>query len=854
MKRKLSGKTHKYILIASALLIGLMLKPAVSEAKGTYTVKTSTAPCNKVYKNAATYNKKTKHYYMLKSYLEKLEADGGGTLTLKKGTYNIPCTLNVPSNVTIKLKKGVILKKTTKTGTKKLKASNSMFELVAPSIASSNKKTVKKYKGSVNVTITGSAGAAINMSNAAGSTAIVCGHNKNTTISGINFKNMNGGAFIVVGSSNKVTVSDCSFQGSKTAASNANRYAISLETADAKTKILPYKWSKADLTPNKNITIKNNKFTKLTSAIGSVKYTENVFHTNVKITDNSFSGLTGNAIRILNWTSPVIENNTFSNITNDANSIAAILASGVTTPSITGNSFDTVSITVKFAPAVNKGAGKTYPTIYNTINDTTTSLILSNTVSNLGVYYIPKQNTLAENSISRLGYFMDYSTKDYVINPNQIPYRDHYTDDTWYNNYTRDYYVFKSYLEQLERVGGGTLTVNAGTYSITNTLFIPSNTKIIFKDGCVINKGTYTGFPDTVLVPSQSVFQLLEPSLALGKEVVGGYDGAHDVQLIGEGTVIVDMLFYYGATAVILAHNNNVTIQNINFRNYLGHHMIELNSSQNVTIDNCSFVGSKSTNSKDSIKEAINIDTPDANTGGLNLAWPKQDRTPVNNVTIQNSSFNNTLRAIGSHKYSVSLLDNMTQLYHTNVNILNNMITNTQGWAIRSINWKNCVIKGNTFMNVYENGNPATTDVAIRMSGAVNPTITGNTFNNVRRPIILNSTDSKDSTTADKTYPRTDTFFDPVEKTDEYINAMLDNTLIDVEKPSILYYIEGNTKANSKAMKTYKYDSSKVSYTKPTPTPGPSTTPDPEEEESSPQPSATPSAAPSPTPSAAPAM
>ena len=142
VKRKLSGKTHKYILVASALLIGLMIKPAVSDAKGTYSVKASTAPCNKVYKTAATYNNKTKHYYMLRSYLEKLEADGGGTLTLKKGTYKIPCTLNVPSNVTIKLKKGAILKKTTKTGSKKLKATNTMFELVAPSIASSEKKTV----------------------------------------------------------------------------------------------------------------------------------------------------------------------------------------------------------------------------------------------------------------------------------------------------------------------------------------------------------------------------------------------------------------------------------------------------------------------------------------------------------------------------------------------------------------------------------------------------------------------------------------------------------------------------------------------------------------------------------------
>ena len=90
----------------------------------------------------------------------------------------------------------------------------------------------------------------------------------------------------------------------------------------------------------------------------------------------------------------------------------------------------------------------------------------------------------------------------------------------WYNHYTKDYYVFRSYLEQLEKVGGGTLYVNAGTYSITNSLYVPSNTTIIFRDGTVINKGTNTGFPSNVLVPSQSVFQLVPPTMATKTESV----------------------------------------------------------------------------------------------------------------------------------------------------------------------------------------------------------------------------------------------------------------------------------------------------------------------------------------------
>jgi len=913
--KKTSRIAQKLLLLSLIMLMGMLINSNESLAAKKYTVKVSTAPVNSSYKKLPTYNKKTKHYYMLKSYLEKLESKGGGTLTLKKGTYNIPCTLYIPSNVTINLKKGVTIKKTLKTGTKKLKASKTLFEVVPSKIANSKKKTVKKYAGSSNVTIKSTGNAKITLASTQGTTAIVAGHNKNLTISGVKFYKMNGGSFIDLAATKNVTITGCTFYGSKAVTKEADKYAIRLNVPDKKTKNFKYKWSKTDSKPNTGITIDGNKFNKLNSAIGSYKYTENVYHKNIKITNNTFTSLNTDAIRILNWDSPSIENNTFSKIidstpvnqvatqqtttttqvtdtqttntqqtvttqnvttsptpqpadqttttttttttqptmtpapvvSNPLPAVAGIYASGVKMPVIVANTFDNVSLPIKFAPAVNTGAGKTYATSFNTIDDTTKSLIVNNIVTNASVYYIPYQTTLSSSKVIRIGYFMDLTTKEYTIVPGQNPYRDYYTDNTWYNSYTRDYYVFKSYLEQLERVGGGTLNISAGTYSITNSLYIPSNTKIVMKDGAVINKGTYTGFPENILVPSQSVFQLAEPANALGTDIVGGYDGAHDIEIVGEGTAIMDMLFYYGATAVVMAHNNNITIRNIEFRNYMGHHFIELNSSQNVLIENCSFIGSKSTSSKDDHKEAINIDTPDANTNGLNLKWPKHDRTPTNNVTIQNSKFDGSLRAIGSHKYSVSLLDNITQVYHTNLNILNNNISNTGSYGIRGINWKNCVIKGNTFKNI-KSGSVA----AINLSGAVNPTITGNTFDTANRPIILTSTDNSDSTLADKAYPKTDTILDSKDPTGKNLADMLNNILIDIAKPEIVYYVGGNKKENSTETLVYTYDPSKVSYTKPTPTPKPTATPTPSptpETSPSPDPEVSPSPAPSPSPS-----
>lgn len=53
---------------------------------------------------------------MLRSYLERINYAGGGTLVLAKGTYKVPCVLYLCSNIKIVLRDGAIIKKTSKTG------------------------------------------------------------------------------------------------------------------------------------------------------------------------------------------------------------------------------------------------------------------------------------------------------------------------------------------------------------------------------------------------------------------------------------------------------------------------------------------------------------------------------------------------------------------------------------------------------------------------------------------------------------------------------------------------------------------------------------------------------------------
>ena len=74
-----------FIVICLCILSVVLSKPA--QAK-TYTITPKTKPCDNAIKYH-NYNKNTKQYYMIRSYLMKIEKQKGGTLVIKKGTYNI---------------------------------------------------------------------------------------------------------------------------------------------------------------------------------------------------------------------------------------------------------------------------------------------------------------------------------------------------------------------------------------------------------------------------------------------------------------------------------------------------------------------------------------------------------------------------------------------------------------------------------------------------------------------------------------------------------------------------------------------------------------------------------------------
>lgn len=737
---------------------------AEAASKKTYTISPSSSPYKKNYMKNANYNGKTKHYYLLRSYLEQLEKDGGGTLTLKKGKYQITNTLYVPSNVKIILQDGVKIVKGNNTGSKKLAPSSTIFQLIAPS-KSSKSSVAAKYKGESNISFIGKGTAIIDLNNIKNAEGMVIGHNSKITIQGITFQNMYGGNMIKIGASEDITIKENVFKNHKTS-EYKNRPAINIEVPDSKTKTFSYSWSKTDKYVNRRIDIEKNKFSNLESAIGTLKYTEGKYNKKINIIDNDISDIKYQAIRIINWEDFNIENNKFSDICGGDQVLRTIMLYGAKNPTIKENSFKKVDRAIQISPWKNNGYGSEYKITYNKVSDKNKKDMQNNYAEDIGEAFIRYNMTYNEFSkdTERWGMY-DASEKDFAINPKSEPFLNMFITYNTYTSKTKQYYVIRSYLEHLEKIGGGSLTLEAGTYNITNSLYVPSNVTITLKDGVIIKKADDTGVKDFPF--ATPIFILASPSNSKIEDAYGGYDGDRDIKIIGEGTAIIDLNYVLDALGIVLGHNRDVIISGITFQNMQSGHFIELDASLNVIIENNVFKNHKE--SSIGIKEAINIDTPDATTGGFNHIWTNHDCTPNKDIYIRNNTFDKLERAIGTHKYSGGK-------YHENVNIIDNVITNTSSDAIRIINWSKPVIKGNKISMVNGGGNG---NRAVYVSGVIRPIITKNVFEDVAKPIQISPwKNTGGGSQYDITYN---------EVTHDDFLLMQDNTLIRVQENYIRY-------------------------------------------------------------------
>ncbi|GEK33873.1 right-handed parallel beta-helix repeat-containing protein [Kurthia sibirica] len=315
--------------------------------------------------------------------------------------------------------------------------------------------------------------------------------------------------------------------------------------------------------------------------------------------------------------------------------------------------------------------------------------------------------------------------KTYTISTKSKPLQKGIIKSKKYTNKTKHFYLLDGYLRKIEKNKGGKLIVKKGTYKIARTLYIPSNTTIEFQDGVHLEKLKST---DTKYVkPTNELFMFLAPSKANKKALYSQYNGQKNIKLVGKGNVTVDLKYKKYVKAIVMGHNANITIDNLDFINAYGASFVHMVASKNVIIKNSEFANSHQTIEAQEEKNAIHIDTPDAKTKDWTYDWSKFDNTPNANVTIKNNIFVAVDRAVGTRKYSMGK-------YHKNIHLLNNEIKNVRSEAIRVINWDRPVITGNQIDTVGDEDNFKSLR-GILVSGAKYPTITHNKFSTVARGV-----------------------------------------------------------------------------------------------------------------------
>lgn len=297
-------------------------------------------------------------------------------------------------------------------------------------------------------------------------------------------------------------------------------------------------------------------------------------------------------------------------------------------------------------------------------------------------------------------------TKVFTVSPKSNPYQNKYVGSSGFTEHTRSYYVLRSYLEYFANVGGGELHLKKGTYNLLYCLYIPSNTTIVFEDGVTIKR-----------MDKSALFTLCSYNdLHTGKKFYG-YNGVHDIKLIGKGTVIFDKE-YGGNAAILMGHTKNILIEGITFAHMsdTSSHFIEIDASYNVEIRNCTFRDSTSSGKK----EAINLDVPDAATGGFTWEGSGMDKTANDTIYIHDNVFKNLTAGVGTHMYTPGHP-------HKNIRIENNSFSTCKLFAIRAQNWEDSYILNNIFSNISASDDSA---LAIDARGISNVIVKGNTITN----------------------------------------------------------------------------------------------------------------------------
>lgn len=234
-----------------------------------------------------------------------------------------------------------------------------------------------------------------------------------------------------------------------------------------------------------------------------------------------------------------------------------------------------------------------------------------------------------------------------------------------------------------------------GEYVLTDTVLKVYSYSTLNMNGCTLKRvgtdknwksmlriGNATGDPDTGDPNDPGAY---------------GYNGYHDITINGgtfDGNGSQALAMGADSPSMLrFGHGNNLTFNNVTFKNPYDNHHMEFAACKGITIKNCvfeSFVPKKGKEGTKAVNyannEAVQFDIMHNKSHFTN--YPYYDDTPCQDIVVDGCTFTDLQRGLGTHSA-------VAGSYFTNISFTNNTFTNVSGYAITATNFKNAVISGN---------------------------------------------------------------------------------------------------------------------------------------------------------------
>lgn len=228
---------------------------------------------------------------------------------------------------------------------------------------------------------------------------------------------------------------------------------------------------------------------------------------------------------------------------------------------------------------------------------------------------------------------------------------------------------------------GTFLNVGAGTWNLTNELFVKKNTYILCD-------------PGAVMVRKHSGYMIINGDRAIAAP--GAYSGHGNITIEG-GTWDANGASQSGLASIFhFGHGEDIKVLKAILKDVVSSHHIEFNACKDIVVRDCKFLGWFGSGNVEAIQ--LDVAYPTLNNEQKVTLLPG-DGSPCKNVLIEHNYFGGSgtpgssqlSRAIGGHNAIIGKK-------HYNIRILNNTIEKTTSYAIRPYNWSNLEISGNTLI------------------------------------------------------------------------------------------------------------------------------------------------------------